>query len=317
MSGHDTADLGGSSSTDDGVLTAETADDAAGRADAQVAGRRLRWWRELLFIAAFYGIYSFVRNLFGSQGTGDDVDASVAYEHARQIIDIQRSLGLYFEADLQRWYLDLPAMGFIRVWNIFYGTAHFVVTAGALFWLFRTDKARYPRWRNTLALTTALAIFGFASYSLMPPRLLDDPGKFGACRIYNPEAAFAADEGDKDVEGCDRYGYVDTLVVHGGWISFDDARAAELTNQYAAMPSMHIGWAVWSSLVLAPMTRRRWTKALVWSYPLLTLFTIIVTANHYWIDAVGGLLALGVGAALARWLTARFQSRARTEAAAT
>ena len=66
---------------------------------------------------------------------------------------------------------------------------------------------------------------------------------------------------------------------------------------------------MWSSLVLVPMMRRRWTRALAWSYPFLTLFTIIVTANHYWIDAVGGLAALGFGALVARWLTARFQAR--------
>ena len=267
---------------------------------------RLRWWRELLLILAFYVVYSFVRNLFGSQGTGDDIDASVAFEHARQMIAVEKAVGLYFEDDLQRWYLDLPSMGFIRFWNVFYGTAHFVVTAGALFWLFRTDKARYPRWRNTLGLTTAVALIGFSSYSLMPPRLLDDPGIYGACRVYAPEAAAAAEPGQKQVEGCDRYGYVDTLAVHGGWISFDDERAAEITNQYAAMPSMHIGWSVWSTLVLFPMVRRRWLRALVAAYPALTLFTIMVTANHYWIDAVGGLLALGVGAALARSLTARF-----------
>ena len=270
---------------------------------------RLRWWREVLLILAFYVLYSFVRNLFGSQGTGDDIDASVAFEHARQMISVEKAIGLYFEDDLQRWYLDLPSMGFIRFWNIFYGTAHFLVTAGALFWLFRTDKERYPRWRNTLGITTAVALIGFSSYSLMPPRLLDDPGVYGACRIYAPEAAARAAPGEKQVDGCDRYGYVDTLAVHGGWISFDDEKAAGLTNQYAAMPSMHIGWSVWSTLVLLPMVRRRWLRALVAAYPALTLFTIVVTANHYWIDAVGGLAALGIGAALARPLTARFGSR--------
>ncbi len=292
------------------------ADDEGTGAPPGTPADRLRWWRELLYIAVFYAVYSFVRNLFGSQGTGDDVDATVAFEHARQIIDIQRSMGLYFEADLQQWYLDLPAMGFIRFWNVFYGTAHFLVTAGAMVWLFRTDKARYPRWRNTLGLTTALAIIGFASYSLMPPRLLDDPGTFGACRLHSPDAAATAEPGEKLVPGCDRYGYVDTLAVHGGWISFDDEKAAEVTNQYAAMPSMHIGWSVWSALVLAPMMRRRSLRLLAWSYPLLTLFTIIVTANHYWLDAVGGLVALGAGAALARPLTRWLETRHRARAAA-
>ena len=265
---------------------------------------RLRWWLELLLIGAFYAIYSFVRNLFGSQGT-DDVDVSVAFEHARQVIDLEKAMGLYFEDAVQQWYLDLPAMGFIRFWNIFYGVAHFVVTAGALFWLFRSGKGRYSRWRNTLGLTTAVALIGFAGYSLMPPRLLDDPGRYGACQEYAPEAAAAAEPGEKIVPGCDRYGYVDTLAVHGGWISFDDEKAASVTNQYAAMPSMHIGWSVWSMIVLLSLVRRRWVRLLVYSYPVLTLFTIIVTANHFWIDAVGGLLALGVGAALANVIERR------------
>jgi len=117
-----------------------------------------------------------------------------------------------------------------------------------------------------------------------------------ACGSDPPPAAAAEAPPDADQhEGCDRYGYVDTIVVHGGWISYDDDKAAGLTNQYAAMPSMHIGWSVWSALVLAPMARRRWARALAWSYPLLTLFAIVVTANHYWIDAVGGAAILAVG----------------------
>lgn len=295
--------------TDAGAHSAAPSTPAAPPDLAGDPRRGLRWWRELLYIALFYVLYSFVRNLFGSQGTGDDVDASVAFEHARQIIRIQEAMGLYFEAEVQQWYLDLPRMGFIRFWNIFYGTAHFIVTAGALFWLYRRDKVRYPRWRNTLALTTAVALIGFAGYSLMPPRLLDDPGRYGACKLYAPEAAAAAEPGEKIVPGCDRYGYVDTLAVHGGWISFDDEKAASVSNQYAAMPSMHMGWSVWSMLVLLPLVRRRWVKALVIAYPALTLFTIIVTANHFWLDAVGGLAALAVGAAGARWLTARFEAR--------
>jgi hypothetical protein len=271
----------------------------------------LRWWREVLLVLAFYAVYSFVRNLFGSQGTGNDIDASVAFEHAREMIDLEKALGLYFEADLQQWYLDLPAMGLIRVWNVFYGTAHFVVTAAALIWLYRADKDRYPLWRSTLGATTLVALIGFAGYSLMPPRLLDDPGRYGACQLYDPEAADAAEAGG-GAEGCDRFGYVDTLAEHGGWISFDDDRAATVTNQYAAMPSMHMGWSVWSALILLPMVRSRWRRGLILLYPPLTLFTIMVTANHYWIDAVGGLAALGVGFAIARLLTSWIERRSRT-----
>jgi hypothetical protein len=265
----------------------------------------LRWWKELLFAAGVYAVYSLVRNQFGSAGG----DPGPAFEHAQQIIDLQASMGLYFEDALQQWYLRLPANGLIRLWNVYYGLAHFLVTFVALVWLFRRDPARYPLWRNTLALTTCLAVVGFATYSLMPPRLLDDPGRYGACQIYAPEAAAAAEPGALTAEGCDRFGFVDTIATYGGWISFGNEGMEDVSNQYAAMPSMHIGWSAWSALVLVPLVRRRWAKVVVALYPVVTLVCILLTANHYWIDGVGGLVCLGVGFALARVVTRRTEAR--------
>lgn len=258
----------------------------------------LRWWREVLVGVGVYLVYSVVRNRFGSAGG----DPGPAFGHARTIIDLEDALGLYVEPSIQRWYLDLPADGLIRLWNVYYGIAHFAVTLGALVWCFRRAPARYALWRNTLALTTCLAIVGFASYSLMPPRLLDDPGRYGACQLYAPEAVAAAPEGEHPA-ACDRYGFVDTVDRFGGWISFGNEGYEDVSNQYAAMPSMHIGWSTWTALVLVPLLRRRWAKVLAGLYPVATLFCIIVTANHYWIDGVGGLVTLGLGFLLARGLT--------------
>jgi hypothetical protein len=284
----------------------DVSEDAASRdPDEEVDRQGLRWWKELLFAAGVYAIYSLVRNQFGSASG----DPGPAFKHARQIIDLERGMGLYFEADLQRWYLDLPADGLIRLWNVYYGVAHFLVTFVALVWLFRRAPARYPLWRNTLALTTCLAVVGYASYSLMPPRLLDDPGRYGACQVYAPEAAAAAPPGATSAPGCDRYGYVDTIAVHGGWISFGNEGMEEVSNQYAAMPSMHIGWSTWSALALCPMLRRRWTRALMVAYPFVTLVCIVLTGNHYWIDGVGGLVCLGAGYGLARTVTGRRRGR--------
>ena len=264
--------------------------------------RGLRWWRELLMAAAVYAVYSLVRNQFGSAGG----DPGPAFEHAKEIIDLERALHLYFEPTVQRWYLDLPANGLIRLWNVYYGLAHFVVTFVALVWMFRQDHPdRHRVLRNTLALTTALAVIGFAAYSLMPPRLLDDPGEFGGCQLYAPAAAAAAEPGDLTAPGCDRYGYVDTIATYGGWISFGNEGMKEVSNQYAAMPSMHIGWATWTTIVLLPLVRRRWAKALVVAHPFLTLTCIVLTGNHYWIDGLGGLACLGGGYLLARALTPR------------
>ena len=259
----------------------------------------LRWWKELVLAVVVYGVYSVVRNQFGSAGG----DPGPAYGHALDIIDIEKAMHLYVEADVQQWYLDLPGHGLIRLWNVYYGIAHFLVTFVALVWMFRRDPLRHRVLRNTLALTTALAVIGFAAYSLMPPRLLDDPGEFGGCQIYAPEAAAAAPPRALSAPGCDEFEYVDTIAEFGGWISFGNEGMKDVSNQYAAMPSMHIGWSTWSAIVLLPLVRRRWAKALVVAYPFITLVCIVVTANHYWIDGIGGLVCLGAGYALARALT--------------
>jgi hypothetical protein len=225
----------------------------------------------VLYILAFYGVYSFVRNTQGSAAVSEEH----AFSNALEIIRLEKALWMYHEEGIQEAFLDWR--GFIELWNIFYGTFHFVVTVVALVLLFRRFPARYPRWRNTLAATTALALIGFATYPLMPPRLL-------------PAS----------------YGFVDTLRAYGSLWSFDSGPVARVSNQYAAMPSLHFAWSMWSTLVLWPIVRRPWSKALVVLYPVATLFAIVVTANHFVLDAAGGALVLGVGAvvgfALARRL---------------
>ncbi len=271
------------------VADAGTGDERAG----------LRWWKELLFAGGVYLVYSIVRNQFGSAGG----DPGPAFGHATDVIDLERTLHLYFEAHLQQWYLDLPGHGLIRLWNVYYGIAHFLVTFIAFVWMFRRDPLRHRLLRNALALTTCLAVIGFAAYSLMPPRLLDDPGRYGGCQVYAPEAAAAAAPDALTAPGCDEFGFVDTIATYGGWISFGNDGYEDVSNQYAAMPSMHIGWSVWTAIVLVPLLRRRWARGLAIAYPVLTLVCIILTANHYWIDGVGGLVCLAAGYGLARVVT--------------
>jgi hypothetical protein len=260
----------------------------------EAVDHRLRWWHEVLYIVLVYVAYSAVRNQFGS-GDGGVVAAETALNHAKAVIQVERNLHLYFEDRLQRWYLDLPGDGLIRFWNVYYGLGHFVVTALALVLLFRRQPGRYRLWRNTLAATTLLALAGFAAFSLMPPRLLDDPGLYGGCQVYASDVPEGWDAHDAGRPPCDEYDYVDTVAVYGGWASFGSDEMAAVSNQYAAMPSMHIGWSTWCALVFVPMARRRWLRALAIAYPLATLFDIMVTANHYWIDGLGGLACLACG----------------------
>lgn len=230
--------------------------------------RRLRWWREVIYVLVFYGLYSVVRNTQGSA----TVSAGHAFGHAREVIRLERALGLFHEETVQDWFLGWRA--FIRFWNVFYGSAHFVVTVVALIWLFRRMPERYPQWRNTLAATTALALIGFAAYPLMPPRLM-------------PAS----------------YGFVDTLRTVGGLWNFDSGTMQKLSNQYAAMPSLHFAWSTWCALVLWPGLRRPWSRALAALYPAATLFAIVVTANHYVLDAAGGALVLASGYFLGSLIT--------------
>ncbi|HLT69906.1 MAG TPA: phosphatase PAP2 family protein [Acidimicrobiales bacterium] len=291
---------------------AEPATEPTGSAPpvATAASVGVRWWREVLYVVLVYLAYSAVRNQFGSGG--GSIDPDPAFHHGEAVIQLQRNIGLYFEHRLQRWYLDLPANGLIRLWNVYYGVLHFVVTAFALVWMYRRAPARYRLWRNTLAITTLLALVGFASFSLMPPRLLDDPGIYGGCQVYadaTPDELAARGVEAAGDPPCDEFGFVDTIAVYGGWASFGSDEMAAVSNQYAAMPSMHIGWSMWCSLVLVPMVWRRWLRGLAVAYPALTLFCIVVTANHYWIDGLAGLACLGLGYLVARTATRWWESR--------
>ena len=186
-----------------------------------------------------------------------------------RVIDVERSLGLFVEENIQDVFLGYRF--FLQFWNVFYGTFHFWVTGFALIYLFRKQPARYSLWRNTIVFATLLALIGFSWFPLMPPRLLDDCGQFGACASY---------------------GFVDTLASYGGLWSFDSGAMEQISNQYAAMPSLHFAWALWAFLVLYPHMKHRWSRIAIAAYPWMTLFAIIVTANHYWLDALGGALAL-------------------------
>ncbi len=245
--------------------------------------RTLRWWIEIGLLGTFYFVYSWVRNQFGSAV----VDPSVALDNANTIIDIEKAVGLYVEPTIQGWFLGWDL--FLRFWNIFYGTLHFIVTPIALGYLYWRYPRDYPRYRTVGLFTTGMAIVGFALFPLMPPRLLGDCGTYGGCVEDSP--------------------YVDTMAEIGGIWSFDSEAIADISNQYAAMPSLHFAWSFWCFLVLYPRMRRRSLRIAIAVYPWLTVFTIVVTANHFWIDAVGGAVVLSLGFLFGNALTKALQRR--------
>jgi hypothetical protein len=257
---------------------------------------QLRWWKEVAIIAAFYVLYSAVRNVFGSAGLDIGQEPVESFDNALKVIQLERAVGLFVEPQLQAMVIGWE--GFVWVMNVFYGSAHFVVTLGAFVLLYRRAPERFPVWRNTLGFTTAFALIGFSMFPLMPPRLLDDRvSLYGGGRI-------AVERGLSPI------GVEDTMKTVGGLWNFESTALKKISNQYAAMPSLHCAWALWCSMVLYPLVRRRWLRWLVVAHPAVTLYCIMVTGNHYWIDGVGGVAILGVGflvgRAAAEW-TARWR----------
>ena len=240
--------------------------------------QRSHWWREVLIIATFYILYTAVRDLRGET----PVSVYQAMTNAQRVIRFERWFGLFHEAAIQHWFLHYREL--VRLADDYYGTIHFVAVVGVLLLLFFRYPYRFRLWRNTLAITTGLALIGFTFFPVMPPRLL--PG----------------------------YGFVDTLQVVGGLWNFSSGPVNDVSNQYAAMPSLHTSWAAWCALVLIPIIRPWWGKVLVALYPLVTIFCIIVTANHYIADVLAGLALLGVSYLLAvvvtAWLDRRHAERA-------
>ena len=252
--------------------------------------RRIRrgWILEVLAGVAIYLVYDWLRD----QTTGVSADA---FRHAQQIIDAEKFLGLYHEYSIQQAFLRLD--WFMSFWNIWYGTIHFVMPLVALVWLYRKLPARYVRWRNTLVLMLGVSLIGFWLYPLMPPRLM--PMRFG---FVDTAAEF--------------FNFGPQVRVHLGANGQPSAAAVRTYgNMFAAMPSLHVGWSTWSALAVWPRLRRPWAKVLWALYPVSILFCIVVTANHWILDAVGGWVVLGLGYLGARgieWWLSRRRIRAAT-----
>ncbi|MDT0344617.1 phosphatase PAP2 family protein [Streptomyces litchfieldiae] len=225
--------------------------------------RRPRLWFELLLIAISYGTYSLIRNAAPDQ-------VAEAQSNARWIWDVQDSLGLAFERGINHAAESVTWL--IVAMNYYYATLHFIVTIVVLVWLFRSHPGRYGATRLVLFATTGVALLGYYFYPLAPPRLM---------------------------EGMD---FIDTATVHHTWgsLSAEGTAMASVSNQYAAMPSMHIGWSLWCGITILVLARPLWLKILGALYPVVTLLVIVATANHFWLDAVGGMICLAFGYAVAR-----------------
>jgi len=218
-----------------------------------------RLWQEALLIAIGYLLYGRVRNLVPSH-------RGLALQHGRAVQHLQEDLRLNFELSVNRFVADHQWLA--QAMDYYYATLHFVITPVCLLWLFVAHSRVYRGARTVLFVTSLLALAGFWLYPLAPPRLLP------------------------------QYGYIDTVLRFHTWGSLADPKIAQHSNQFAAMPSLHIGWALWCGAAIFFCARHLWVRLLGVLYPICTLAVIVGTANHFFIDAVAGLLVFlgGVGA---------------------
>ncbi|MFJ2512104.1 phosphatase PAP2 family protein [Streptomyces griseoviridis] len=223
--------------------------------------RRPRLWFEILLIAVSYWTYSLIRNAVPEQ-------RAEALRNADWIWRIEHDLGIAVEDSVNH---AVNAVSWLIVgMNYYYATLHFVITLGVLVWLYRCHPGRYAAARLVLFATTGVALVGYYLFPLAPPRLMNG--------------------GD----------FVDTVSVHQTWGSMASGDLKHMSNQYAAMPSMHIGWSLWCGLTIFALASVPWARVLGLLYPAVTLLVIVATANHFWLDAVGGVLCLAFGFAVSR-----------------
>lgn len=211
---------------------------------------------ELLLIRIGFAAYTQVR----AAATGTRLAAE---EHAEQILAVERFLHIDTELDINRWLVNVDwlegASGY------YYETFHFFFPLLMLGFLYLRRPALYRWGRTPLGFATLLALIGFWLYPLCPPRLM--PGMGFVDTINGPQDLSKPRFGD----------------------------LTELTNQYAAMPSLHIGWSLWFGIMFFCVVRQRWLRPLGFLHPAITLFVIVGTANHWFLDAVGGAAVVGAG----------------------
>jgi membrane-associated phospholipid phosphatase len=234
---------------------------AGGRRARRIAASVGSGWREALIALAAYGLYSLVKGVWGGS-------LEEGRRAAASLIDLEKSLGIYVEPDLQRFFVD-NHLG-MPFWNAFYVVSQVVVLPLTLFLVYRYARGSYAFLRNMAILSWTAGVIWYALQPVAPPRLLAS-------------------------------GFTDT-VSSQTFFQLDSEFIRAFYNPVAAMPSLHVGMAPVVAWALIKLTPWVWSKALGVAYPLLVATSIVVTGNHFILDIAGGLAVVLPAAALSAWL---------------
>jgi hypothetical protein len=196
-----------------------------------------------------------------------------ALAHGRGVLRLEQSLHIDPERTLDHWLASHHTLALLV--SDYYDNAHFVVTLGLLGYVWWRRADIYRPLRNSLVLANVLAFVVFWLFPVAPPRLLP--------------------------------GFVDVVASTHAIGSWHTGALASAANQFAAMPSLHIAWAVWCTVVLWRISTRRSVRALALVYPCVTAFAVLSTGNHYVLDVLGGLTTIALSFLIVRL----FESRSR------
>jgi hypothetical protein len=211
-----------------------------------------------------------------------DDDRRTAVANGRRLLHVEGLLDLDVERRVNHALDRLPDLALVA--SYWYAALHYLVTPAVLVWVYRRHARHYRRARNALVAATSVGLLGFVLLPMAPPRMLP--------------------------------GFVDTLAAtsaHGWWGG--DASAPKglggLTNEFAAMPSLHVGWAIWCAWVVFRCTRSIPARALATAYAMGTAVVVVATGNHYVLDAVAGAAVVGLGIAASSIRVTGLAHRAR------
>jgi PAP2 superfamily len=226
--------------------------------------------RQLLLFAAAYYAYQIVR------GSVNGKVATAAW-NATKIINLEHSLHVFAEPTVQTWASARHPVIHVADWM--YLNSHFVVTVSALVYIYLRRNDSFYFVRNMFMIAMGCALVGYALYPTAPPRLM-------------PE-----------------WGFTDSVAAFTG-VRVENEPVSALLNLYAAVPSMHVCFALMVGWPLARLVKPRPLKV-VWSlYPFLVAFVVVATGNHYFFDAFLGAMTAGLSALVSKQLLARWRPEA-------
>jgi PAP2 superfamily len=232
-----------------------------------ISARLPNGWGDLIRqIVLFFVVYQGYQVVRGFA----DGHASLAFANGERVIDLERSLGTFFEPGLQQTVLNHQWLIDLANWSYF--NTHFVVSVAFLAWLYLFRNEHFYFVRNMFMVAMVLALIGYAAFPTAPPRMF-------------PE-----------------HGFTDTIATFTGIEQDQNTKASFLVNAYAAVPSMHIAFSLMIAVPAMALARTPVARGLWSMYPLFVFFVIVVTANHYWFDAATGAAVACVAALAAHQL---------------